>query len=87
MKILQPLKHFNILGLILKLEFIKDGSQPFRLFDDAPFWDLTDVGNDVRSSEHGSIALKASDGESKSYITETRKYVRQQKFESLTFFE
>ena len=85
--ILKPLKCCIILGLILKSEFMKDDSQPFQLFDDAPFWALTDEGHDVRSSAHGSIACKASYGESKSCITETRKYVKQQKFECLTFFE
>ena len=86
LKIIQLSKCCIVLGLILKLEFISDGSQSFSLFDDAPFWGLTDEGHDVGSSGHGLIAFKASYGESKSCITETRKYVKQQKFESLTFF-
>ena len=87
LKIILLSKCCIVLGLILRLEFISDGSQSFSLFDDAPFWGLTDEGHDVRSSEHGSIAFKTSYGESQSCTKEARKYVKRQKFESLTFFE
>ena len=62
-----------LIGIILKLEFVKDGMNESQLFDDRRFWNLTENRCDKRSPENSSTDCNMFHVELKSNANDTCK--------------